>query len=248
MAEKTEQKGLYAKLLEIQRSVDRFIKDMAVGSGSQAYKAVNSEQVLNTIRPLMNEYGLLLIPEMFNGRIDKDKTSSGTTRYFTEVDMLFTWLDVESGEKLNIRWVGHGTDLANEKGVGKAATYAEKYVLMKFFHIPTSKDDPDGVERTKTGEQKQKGTGAAVETALKQRQSVEQMLSELCGGDVAKIKQSVKAFTENKAKEYPGVENIADIKDTAIAVVYAQVKKKYESKTGKLFVFKSIEEKSEVTE
>jgi hypothetical protein len=43
-------------------------------------------------------------------------------------------------------WYGQGVDIAGEKGVGKAMTYAEKYFMLKFFNIPTDKDDPDSFQ------------------------------------------------------------------------------------------------------
>jgi hypothetical protein len=57
-----------------------------------------------------------------------------------------TWVDTESGEELSIPWYGQGVDLAGEKGVGKALTYAEKYFILKQFNIPTDKDDPDAFQ------------------------------------------------------------------------------------------------------
>ena len=46
-----------------------------------------------------------------------------------------------------------------EKGVGKALTYAEKYFMLKFFNIPTDKDDPDSF-------QKKRGHTAPVDPAV----------------------------------------------------------------------------------
>jgi hypothetical protein len=56
------------------------------------------------------------------------------------------WVDTESGESYTIPWYGQGVDLAGEKGVGKALTYAEKYFILKQFNIPTDKDDPDSFQ------------------------------------------------------------------------------------------------------
>ena len=37
-----------------------------------------------------------------------------------------------------------------EKGLGSALTYAERYFLLKFFHIATDEDDIDNEQRKKT--------------------------------------------------------------------------------------------------
>lgn len=234
--------SLFEKLLKIQQEVDRFVKDNTVGEGKSSYKAVGSEQVLDTVRPLMNEYKLLLIPRVNDANVIVGSTSSGTARYLTELMMTMVWHDVESGEELAVPWYGQGVDLAGEKGVGKANTYAEKYFFMKFFHVPTPKDDPDSDTRTKSGEKTQKGTQAEAETLLYQRAAIGQMLDELCQGDAEKIKQSIVALTKNESRQYPGVDNIEQISDMQVKVVYGKLKKKYEDRMGRPFVMKFAEE------
>jgi hypothetical protein len=227
--------NLFEKLLDIQCSIDRFIKDNTIGEGKAAYKAVGSEQVLNEIRPLMNSHKLLLEPSVEAARVQSDKTSSGTTRYFTEIDMVMTWIDVESGQERQVKWYGQGVDLAGEKGVGKANTYAEKYFLMKYFHVPTPKDDPDGDSRTKSGELKQRGTQAAAETAGYQRKAMKQMLAELYEGDAEKIKGVIVSITKNESRQYPGVDSVEAISDVSLPINYDKVKKSYVKRTGKEF-------------
>lgn len=240
--------NLHEKLLKIQIAVDRFVKDNQVGEGKQAYRAVSSEQVLEKVRPLMNTHKLLLIPNVNDANVIVGATASGTARYLTELTMTMTWYDVESGESLSVPWYGQGVDLAGEKGVGKANTYAEKYFIMKFFHVPTPKDDPDGDRRNKNGEKQQKGTQAETETALYQREGIRQMLEELCGGDEEAIRKSVVAFTQNKSRQYPGVDNVEAVSDLMVKVVYGKVKKKYEERMGHAFVMKPKDEDKGGTE
>lgn len=232
--------GLMQKLLEIQRDVDSFLKDMQVGEGRQAYKAVDSEKVLERIRPLMNEKGLLLFPEVKGARVLVGSTSNGgTTRYFTEMDMCMTWHDVETGEERAFDWYAQGVDLAGEKGVGKAQTYAEKYFLLKFFHIPTKKDDPDEAKRTSRGELRQSGTQAAEEVEVYQRMAVEQMALELCGGDLEKVRQTYVVMTRNEARGYAGTDDLGKLSRAALAIVYGRMKATYKDRLGKEFVFKA---------
>lgn len=235
--------NLYEKLLDIQNAIDRFVKDNQVGEGKQAYKAVSSEQVLDTVRPLMNKHRLLLIPSVTSANVIVGATSSGTARYLTELHMVMTWCDVESKEELAVPWYAQGVDLAGEKGVGKANTYAEKYFLMKFFHVPTPKDDPDGDKKTSSGEKVQKGTQAEVETLMLQRAGIGQMLEELCGGDAEKVKQSLIAFTKNESRQYPGVDEIDRISDLQVKAVYGKIKKKFKERTGRDFVYTPTEPK-----
>lgn len=227
---------LLEKLLSIQQGVDRLVKDGQ--NTADKYRYVSSEQVLDTVRPLMNELKLLLVPEVSSAALHEGATKSGTTRYMTELTLAFVWMDVESGERLSVPFYAQGVDLAGEKGVGKALTYAEKYFLMKFFHVSTSRDDPDGDGRTGAGEKPQRGTQAAKETAAYQREAIGQMLAELCGGDAEKTREALLAFTRNKSRGYAGVDKVEDIKDAAVPVVYGQVKHKYEERLGKPFARK----------
>lgn len=232
---KNEQpKGLYEKLLAVQRAVQAVLKDGE--NQSDKYKYVSGDALLSVIRPQMDALGLLLVPSVRNHSLIEGQTRSGTARFFTEIELDFTWLDVESGEDLRIPWYGQGTDLGGERGIGKAYTYAEKYFLLKFFHVPTDKDDPDNDGRTKTGEKKQAGTAAAKETAAMQRAAVEQMLAELYGDDAEKKRIAIVALTRNEKRGYAGAETVEAVSDAAMPLLYAKIKKGYESRVGKPFV------------
>ena len=233
--------NLYEKLLDIQTRTQAIIKDMTVGEGKQAYKAVSSVQVVEQIRPMMDEHKLLLIPNVVDARVIEGKTSSGTSRYFTEMFFNMVWHDVESGEELAVPSYAQGVDLAGEKGVGKAHTYNEKYFLMKFFHIPTPADDPDQDNRTKSGEKAQRGTQAAKENTLKYRAAVPLMLHEMYVGDTEKIKAAYVALTKADNRGYAGVDNIAAVSDAALPVLYGKVKKNYEKRTGKTFEMEGLD-------
>jgi hypothetical protein len=144
--------NIYQKLIEVRKVVPYLQKE---STGSQ-YKYVSSSQVLGNIREKMDELGLLLVPNVTNHKVsesiieqvnDKGQVLKRTTTYFTELDVLYTWINSEKpDEQIKCEWYGQGVDIAGEKGVGKALTYAEKYFLLKFFNIPTDKDDPDSFQ------------------------------------------------------------------------------------------------------
>ncbi len=228
--------NLHEKLLAIQMAVDGIIKD---GKNlSDKYDFASDENVLDRFRPLMDEHKLLLIPLVTAAQIHEGTTKSGTSRYLTELTMTMVWHDVESGERLEVPWYAQGVDLAGEKGVGKALTYAEKYFLLKFFHVATKKDDPDAQGRTRSGEQRQKGTQAAAENVAYYRQSIPQMMDELYGGDQEKIKLIYVSLTKSDSRGFAGVDNISAISDAALPVLYAKVKRAYESRIGHPFALR----------
>ncbi len=136
---------IYKKLLEIQKAVDGFSKD---GKGFK-YKYTTGSQVLEKIRPLMNEYGLLLkqeVLELENTRIDYKAKTGDKSENLSKVKLKFTWIDSETGERDENLFYANGMN-DWEKGLGSALTYAERYFLLKYFHIPTDKDDVDSKDR-----------------------------------------------------------------------------------------------------
>ena len=142
--------SLYKKLHEIQSQVLGLGKDKA----SNSYKYVTGSKVLEHIKPLMNKYGLILKQEVLS--IDNERqdylvavnTPNQKTKseILTKVMMRFTWIDTESGEKDENLFGANGQN-DWEKGLGSALTYAERYFLLKYFHIATDEDDIDNPER-----------------------------------------------------------------------------------------------------
>jgi len=142
--------NIYEKLLEVRKAVPYLKKE----SQGQQYKYVSSSQVLQSLREAMDEQKLLLIPKVIDTKVstemvewqDKEKPKK-TTTYFTELTMEFVWVNAEKPDEIIVcPWYGQGVDIAGEKGVGKALTYAEKYFLLKSFNVATDKDDPDSFQ------------------------------------------------------------------------------------------------------
>lgn len=237
---KNAKMSLAQKLLEMQKRVDKVVKDGK--NTSDKYDFASDENVLDTFRPIMDELGLLLIPKVTNAVLHEGTTRSGTSRFMTEMFFEMTWLDVESGMTMPIPWYAQGVDLAGEKGVGKAATYAEKYFLLKFFHVSTKKDDPDNGKTTGGGNPRVSGTQAGKELAIYHRKAIKQMLSEIYSGDSEKIKAGLIAMTKSDKRGYAGADDVSKISEAALPVTYAKIKKAYEERVGHSFQFKAEEE------
>lgn len=142
--------NIYQKLIEVRKSVP-YLQKTATGP---QFNYVGSSQVLGTLKSKMDELNLLLIPKVIGHTLhesiveymDKEKPKR-TTTYFTELEMEYTWLNADKPEETIVcTWYGQGVDIAGEKGTGKAMTYSEKYFMLKFFNIPTDKDDPDSFQ------------------------------------------------------------------------------------------------------
>lgn len=142
----TEKLNLYQKLALIQSEVKGLGKDKAGNN----YKYVTGSKVLEAIKPIMIKHGILLKQEVTsieNVRQDYTlKSGSAKSEILSKVMMRFTWIDADSGEKDENSFGANGQN-DWEKGLGSALTYAERYFLLKYFHINTDEDDIDNPER-----------------------------------------------------------------------------------------------------
>lgn len=164
--------SLYKKLHQIQCKINGFGKDKKSGSGSFAYEYVSGAKVLEHIKPLMNELGLILKQEILSIENDRQDYTTNAKKWekidgeniqveyqkpkaeiLSKVMMRFTWIDIETGEKDENLFGANGQN-EWEKGLGSALTYAERYFFLKFFHIPTDEDDIDNELRKKVEDEK----------------------------------------------------------------------------------------------
>lgn len=137
--------SIYKKLLEVQKKVIGLGKDKK----SFGYDYVTGSKVLEHIKPILNEYGILLKQEVVTvekERIDYKAKSGEKSEMLYSVYQKFTWIDTETGEKDENTFFSSGMN-DWEKGLGSALTYAERYFLLKYFHIATDEDDIDNEDR-----------------------------------------------------------------------------------------------------
>jgi len=136
---------IYEKLLTIQKRINGLGKDKATYN----YKYVTGDKLLGEIKPMMNDLGLLLKQEVLsieNTRQDYSTAKGNKSEILSKVMMKFTWIDAETGEKDENLFGANGQN-DWEKGLGSALTYAERYFLLKYFHIATDEDDIDNDQR-----------------------------------------------------------------------------------------------------
>ena len=145
--------SIYKKLWEIQKSIRGLSKDKK-GHG---YDYVSGEKVLSLVRDKMDELGVILKQEVIsidNERMDY-RVGVGTqyekpkSEILSKVMMRFTWVCAETGDKDENTFGANGQN-DWDKGVGSALTYGERYFILKYFHIPTDKDDIDNPDRKPT--------------------------------------------------------------------------------------------------
>jgi len=123
----------------------------------------------------MNKYGLLLKQEVLsftNTRMDYKVKNGDKTEVLSKLDMKFTWIDCETGEK-DENFFGANGQNDFEKGFGSALTYAERYFILKQFNIPTDEDDPDAFQDKHMSEAEKKAKAELEKKAADEKKAAE---------------------------------------------------------------------------
>jgi len=143
-------KNLIKAVIAVMNDVKGIEKSMTVGNGNSSYKGVPDKEVKKILGQSMAKNGLCILPTGIKPNIkierweEADYSGKIKTKQtvFTEVTATYLLMH-ESGESQEISGYGHGVD-AQDKGAGKATTYALKYALLYSFLVPTGDiDDAD---------------------------------------------------------------------------------------------------------
>ena len=157
---------VYEKIQQVMGSVNYLNKDGFVETGKgKGYKALTDEKVLGAVRPALVSAGLVILPvKMEQQRTDEQvKAYDGSTKTnrITDVSVTYRIINVEDPKDyVEVVSAGTGVD-TQDKGIGKAMTYAKKYAILNSFLIPSG-EDTDQISSDKYTEQLM---GAAPEQA-----------------------------------------------------------------------------------
>ena len=134
--------SIYKKIHQIMCETEGIAKNLSVGEGKNSYKAVGEASVLNSIKPLLKAHGVILIPIEVNIKEDFQEFQGkyGTSqRYLSTLHAKYKIVDIDTGEFEILETVGYGTD-SQDKGSGKAMTYAYKALIQKTFMLFSGED------------------------------------------------------------------------------------------------------------
>ena len=132
-------------------------KDGFVETGKgKGYKALTDEKVLGAVRPALVSAGLVILPvKMEQQRTDEQvKAYDGSTKTnrITDVSVTYRIINVSNPDDfVEVVSAGTGVD-TQDKGIGKAMTYAKKYAILNSFLIPSG-EDTDQISSDKYTEQ-----------------------------------------------------------------------------------------------
>lgn len=136
-------KNVYQRLAAAMDQV-KYIQKAA--KGGMPYRAVMHDAVTAKVRPALLENGIVYHPVNLSYKQDGNRTEVELTLRFVNIEDKDDYFDVPS--------LGFGND-GQDKGPGKAISYAVKYGLLKAMGLETG-DDPDKDEvphhRFKAGE------------------------------------------------------------------------------------------------
>lgn len=138
---------------------------------AQNYSFVREADLVERLRPLIARERLFLHQTIIKHEMTQQgQTRSGQTNWLTILTIRFQWVNADTGEVWDqpSEWIGYGQD-TGDKGIGKAATSAEKYFLFKTFLVSTG-DDPEGDDKV---DRRAAEDGAAEGTRVSRRERTE---------------------------------------------------------------------------
>lgn len=143
--------NLFEKMSAITAELQTVAKNLKVEtSKNNSYKAVSERDVLDAVKPVEAKYGVYSYPasrkvlesnlleseNSYNGKVTK------RTTFMTRIETVYRFVNTENPDEwIEMVAFSEGID-SQDKGSGKAMTYADKYALMKAYKISTG-DDPD---------------------------------------------------------------------------------------------------------
>ena len=125
-------------------------KNLTVGDGKNKYKAVSERDIIDAVKPLEAKYGVYSYPVsrrvLESNLLESESTYNGNTTkkttFMTRIETTYRFVNTDKPDEfIEIISFAEGID-PQDKGSGKAMTYADKYALMKAYKISTG-DDPD---------------------------------------------------------------------------------------------------------
>lgn len=145
-----EEMNIFQRMSAISDKISKVAKNLTVGVGKSAYKAVGESDVLSAVKPIEREYGVYSYPvsrkiidtNVLTTTSEYDGKVTEKNQLFMRIETVYRFVNMDNtAEYIDITTYGDGVD-SQDKACGKAMTYADKYALLKAYKIETG-DDPD---------------------------------------------------------------------------------------------------------
>lgn len=187
--------NIYQKIVEIRKTIDVFVKD----TKGYNFDYVSGSQVLGKIKAKMDELGVVLEQHLTNQNHEifnyKDKYGKDKTDFIVTGAMKMIWINADNPEdKALVDWQMLGQQDEVSKALGSGLTYSERYFLLKYFGVPTDKDDPDAKQQKATELNKNINTNIITKDQINR-------LFTIAKGNETIAKQTVETFGYKSSKD-----------------------------------------------
>jgi hypothetical protein len=139
--------NIYQKMAAITAELQTVAKNLDVETGKgKSYKAVSERDIIDAVKPLEIKHGVYSYPVSRDvveaSMLESESQYGKRTTFFSRIKTTYRFVNVdEPTDFIETITFAEGID-SQDKGSGKAMTYADKYALMKAYKISTG-DDPD---------------------------------------------------------------------------------------------------------
>ena len=138
---------LEKKLFDITHNIEKVIQQKAKG---MSWNVTMWNDVADSVREQLFEHRLLIVPHVLEHSKEANLTSATVK---AEI------IDIDTNERKEVgNYVGYGYD-NQDKGIGKAITYAYKYLLMKTFMMKVGLEEESEINNVTVEFEKPKKGG-----------------------------------------------------------------------------------------
>lgn len=141
--------NIYEKINEVMKLIEYLTKDDKVSFGTTNYKAISEEKVTTSVRKELVNVGIVIAPIEQTMNVTELMRTDKSVNQRADVNVKYRVQNIEDvNDYIIVSSSGSGVD-TQDKAIGKAMTYAYKYMLLRTFAIPTG-EDPDKISSAET--------------------------------------------------------------------------------------------------
>lgn len=141
--------NIYEKINEVMKRIEYLTKDDHVSFGTTNYKAISEEKVTTSVRKELVNLGIVIAPIEQTMNVTELMRTEKSVNQRADVNVKYRIQNIEDvNDYIIVSSSGSGVD-TQDKAIGKAMTYAYKYMLLRTFAIPTG-EDPDKISSAET--------------------------------------------------------------------------------------------------
>ena len=145
--------NVFQRMNAVMSEVSYLMKDGTVETGGgKSYRAITDAKVRRAINPALVKYGLVIVPISVRSKREDERVLAYDRYQKKEIERINRVTTIEASYRIQniddkddfivVEGAGTGVD-TQDKGIGKAQTYAYKYMILNSFGIATGEDTDD---------------------------------------------------------------------------------------------------------